>query len=183
MVCNGFSGNDTRRQFYHTFALKRREVYRKGVLVSLSAISLIKQSLHTAVYYEILMWDSMANFYFGVATKNLSFFRVSKKSTLLQMGYHSFIMYFFTLAFYLSSPSLHAQYSPEPELNYDSTEIQEKLENLKWNRMKARRFYPKIDRSKAFFCRWEYAIEQNTRIPFRFRLGSLNYVNQLEKKK
>ncbi len=34
----------------------------------------------------------------------------------------------------------------------------------------------------AFFCRMEHTIEKRSRIPFRFRLGALNYVNKLENK-
>lgn len=34
----------------------------------------------------------------------------------------------------------------------------------------------------AFFCRIEDKIEKQSQIPFRFRLGSLNYVNMLENK-
>jgi hypothetical protein len=34
----------------------------------------------------------------------------------------------------------------------------------------------------AFFCKIEDKIEKQSQIPFRFRLGSLNYVNMLENK-
>lgn len=34
----------------------------------------------------------------------------------------------------------------------------------------------------AFFCLIEHKIEKKSQIPFRFRLGSLNYVNKLENK-
>jgi hypothetical protein len=33
-----------------------------------------------------------------------------------------------------------------------------------------------------FFCRIEHKIEQKSTIPFRFRIGDLNYVNALENK-
>jgi hypothetical protein len=33
-----------------------------------------------------------------------------------------------------------------------------------------------------FFCRMEHKIEQKSNIPFRFRIGDLNYVNALENK-
>ena len=44
-------------------------------------------------------------------------------------------------------------------------------------------YLPGMKRSKALFCRWEYAIEQHSGIPFRFRLGTADYVDQLEKKR
>jgi len=36
---------------------------------------------------------------------------------------------------------------------------------------------------QAFFCRVENKIEKNSNVGFRFRLGSLDYVNMLENKK
>jgi hypothetical protein len=35
----------------------------------------------------------------------------------------------------------------------------------------------------AFFCRTELQLEKHTKIPFRFRLGSMDYVDALEGKK
>lgn len=34
-----------------------------------------------------------------------------------------------------------------------------------------------------FFCKIEHKIESKSKIPFRFRIGDLNYVNMLENKK
>ncbi len=35
---------------------------------------------------------------------------------------------------------------------------------------------------EAFFCKMEFKLEQKTKIPFRFRLGTLDYVDRLEQK-
>jgi hypothetical protein len=35
---------------------------------------------------------------------------------------------------------------------------------------------------KPIFCRWEDAIESKSKVPFRFRLGTLEYVDQMESK-
>ncbi|MFZ1704142.1 MAG: hypothetical protein WAT79_07335 [Saprospiraceae bacterium] len=35
----------------------------------------------------------------------------------------------------------------------------------------------------AFFCKIENKIEKQSNVPFRFRLGNLDYVNRLENKK
>jgi hypothetical protein len=36
---------------------------------------------------------------------------------------------------------------------------------------------------QPFFCRIESKIDSKSKVPFRFRLGSLDYVNELEGKK
>ena len=38
-------------------------------------------------------------------------------------------------------------------------------------------------KNMGFMCKKELQLEKNTKLPIRFRLGSLNYVNYLEGKK
>ncbi len=40
-----------------------------------------------------------------------------------------------------------------------------------------------IYQEPGFFCRTELQLEKRTKIPFRFRLGSMDYVDALEGKK
>jgi len=125
----------------------------------------------------------MANFNFKQVVKNLSVFPISKKSLLLKSGLHAFFMYFIIVVFCVSSPALLAQFSPHYEMALDSAEMQQRIEALSATGRNTKTFLPQMKRSEALFCRWEYAIEQHSRIPFRFRLGTVDYVDQLEKKK
>ncbi|MBK6784935.1 MAG: hypothetical protein IPG79_15140 [Saprospiraceae bacterium] len=36
--------------------------------------------------------------------------------------------------------------------------------------------------NKTIFCKWETIIEKQSKVPLRFRLGNLDYVNTLENK-
>jgi hypothetical protein len=42
---------------------------------------------------------------------------------------------------------------------------------------------PSSPSSIPFFCKWEKVIEKHSKVPFRFRIGNLDYVNTLENKK
>ncbi|MBK6364281.1 MAG: hypothetical protein IPF52_12615 [Saprospiraceae bacterium] len=41
---------------------------------------------------------------------------------------------------------------------------------------------PFTSATKPFFCKWETIIEKQSKVPLRFRLGNLDYVNTLENK-
>lgn len=122
----------------------------------------------------------MGNVDFKQVIKNGSLFRNSIKSLLLQTGLYSSFICFFMIAFCLSSTLLSAQYSPIYRVKLDSAEVEQNIQRLS---LHTQALVPKMKRSEALFCRWEDAIEQNTRIPFRFRLGTLDYVDRLEKRK
>jgi len=122
----------------------------------------------------------MGTFHFKQVIKNVSLFRISIKSILLQTGVYPFFICFFMLVFCLSSTLLSAQYSPIYRVKLDSAEVEQNIQRLS---LQTQSLVPKMKRSAALFCRWEDAIEENTRIPFRFRLGTLDYVDGLEKRR
>ncbi|NBC24601.1 MAG: hypothetical protein GVX78_03185 [Bacteroidetes bacterium] len=68
-------------------------------------------------------------------------------------------------------------------MRLDSAEIQRKIQSLSSAGINTKMFLPQRKRSEALFCRWEYAIEQHSGIPFRFRLGTLDYVDKMEKRR
>ena len=61
------------------------------------------------------------------------------------------------------------------------TESQKRIDSLKNNplRLLAQDYYSK---SLGFFCKKEWQLEKAVKVPFRFRLGSLDYVNSMEGK-
>ncbi|NBB88759.1 MAG: hypothetical protein GVX96_03090 [Bacteroidetes bacterium] len=122
----------------------------------------------------------MGNFDFKQVIKNVSLFRVSVKSILIQTKVYPFFICLFMFAFCLSSTLLSAQYSPIYRVKLDSAEVEQNIQRLS---LHTQSLVPKMKRVEALFCRWEDAIEENTRIPFRFRLGTLDYVEKLEKRR
>lgn len=93
----------------------------------------------------------------------------------LMISFNVFVLYLFF------GTSSFAQYSVqlEPPSCEDIRVFEPYSLSLKVNHIQMVPFQDK----KPFFCALEDRIEKRSAIPFRFRLGSLDYVNILENKK
>ncbi len=82
----------------------------------------------------------------------------------------------------LFSGNVYSQYTPEPKIVTDSTKLQilydynrslkpSSITDLSVNR-----------KNMAIFCKWELDIEDRSKVPIKFRLGSQSVVDRLEQK-
>jgi hypothetical protein len=87
------------------------------------------------------------------------------------------------------SAKAQLKYMPEPtevskyfKQSSGPTTFQEKLDSLKQRPVKILPSDHYV-RGLGFFCKKELQLEKATKIPFRFRLGSIDYTDQLEGKR
>ncbi len=87
------------------------------------------------------------------------------------------------------SAKAQLKYMPEPpevskyfKQSSAPTTFQEKLDSLKQRPVKILPSDHYV-RGLGFFCKKELQLEKATKIPFRFRLGSIDYTDQLEGKR
>jgi hypothetical protein len=83
----------------------------------------------------------------------------------------------FSLFFTFYAFSSYSQFAPKP--HYTFSKIIQPASLVHLSPLPSNYYTQNL----GFFCKKEIALEKATRIPFKFRLGSIDYCNYLEGKK